>query len=131
MTPTATSQPPFITLEGVTKRWSNGATVLDGITFKAERGEFISLIGPSGCGKSTLLRLLAGLSPVSSGSVKLDGMQPESAREIMSFIFQDATMSNSASNWRARPPNHSVERLPPHCCNSLDFPMWQTSIHGS
>ena len=92
MTPTATSQPPFITLEGVTNRWSNGATVLDGITFKAERGEFISLIGPSGCGKSTLLRLLAGLSPVSSGSVKLDGMQPESAREIMSFIFQDATL---------------------------------------
>jgi NitT/TauT family transport system ATP-binding protein len=92
MTPTATSQPPFITLEGVTKRWSNGATVLDGITLRADRGEFISLIGPSGCGKSTLLRLLAGLSPVSSGSVKLDGMQPESAREIMSFIFQDATL---------------------------------------
>lgn len=92
MIPASSSQPPFITLEGVTKRWSNGATVLDGITFKAERGEFISLIGPSGCGKSTLLRLLAGLSPVSSGSVKLDGMQPESAREIMSFIFQDATL---------------------------------------
>lgn len=92
MIPTASSQPPFITLEGVTKRWSNGATVLDGITFKAERGEFISLIGPSGCGKSTLLRLLAGLSPVSSGSLRLDGMLPESAREIMSFIFQDATL---------------------------------------
>ena len=57
MIPTAPSQPPFITLDSVTKRWSNGATVLDGISRQAERGEFISLIGPSGCGKSTLLRL--------------------------------------------------------------------------
>jgi NitT/TauT family transport system ATP-binding protein len=92
MTPSDKPQPPFITLDSVTKRWSNGATVLDGISLQAERGEFISLIGPSGCGKSTLLRLLAGLSGLSSGSVRLDGMLPESAREIMSFIFQDATL---------------------------------------
>jgi len=85
-------QPPYIVVDGATKRWSNGVTVLDGISLQVGRGEFLSLIGPSGCGKSTLLRLLAGLSPLSSGTVRLDGMAPEAAREIMSFIFQDATL---------------------------------------
>jgi NitT/TauT family transport system ATP-binding protein len=85
-------QPPFIALRDVTKRWSNGETVLDGIRLDAERGDFISLIGPSGCGKSTLLRLLSGLTPISDGAVTIDGMAPVAAREIMSFIFQDATL---------------------------------------
>ncbi|MEY2788622.1 MAG: hypothetical protein RLZZ34_1765 [Verrucomicrobiota bacterium] len=85
-------QPPFISVEAATKRWSSGVTVLDDITLTADRGDFVSLIGPSGCGKSTLLRLLAGLTPLTSGSVRLDGMAPEAAREIMSFIFQDATL---------------------------------------
>ena len=85
-------QPDFIRLESVTKRWAGGSVVLDSLDLRVERGEFISLIGPSGCGKSTLLRLLSGLSPLSSGSIHLDGMSPENAREIMSFIFQDATL---------------------------------------
>ena len=85
-------QPDFIRLESVTKRWAGGSVVLDSLDLRVERGEFISLIGPSGCGKSTLLRLLSGLSPLSSGSIHMDGMRPDNAREIMSFIFQDATL---------------------------------------
>jgi len=92
MKDTDTGQPPFITLGNVAKRWSNGVTVLDGIRLEAARGDFISLIGPSGCGKSTLLRLLSGLTPISEGTVTIDGMAPVAAREIMSFIFQDATL---------------------------------------
>jgi putative spermidine/putrescine transport system ATP-binding protein len=38
-------------------------------------GEFIALLGPSGCGKSTALNCLAGLLPLSSGSIWLDGKQ--------------------------------------------------------
>lgn len=86
------SQPQFIALQNVTKRWTNGVTVLDDISANVDRGEFISLIGPSGCGKSTLLRLLSGLTSVTTGSIRLDGMVPADAREIMSFIFQDATL---------------------------------------
>lgn len=85
-------QPPFIQLNAVTKRWPNGSVVLEGLDLAVNKGDFISLIGPSGCGKSTLLRLLSGLSPVTSGGIILDGMEPENAREIMSFIFQDATL---------------------------------------
>jgi NitT/TauT family transport system ATP-binding protein len=57
-----------------------------------ERGEFVTLLGPSGCGKSTLLRLVSGLSGVTEGSVRVNGMTPENARELISFIFQDPTL---------------------------------------
>jgi ABC-type nitrate/sulfonate/bicarbonate transport system ATPase subunit len=47
--------------------------VLDGITFHATAGEFVSIIGPSGCGKSTLFNILAGLIQPAAGSVMISG----------------------------------------------------------
>lgn len=49
---------------------------LDGITFEAgseSSGEILGIIGPNGAGKSTLLRILSGISPATSGSVKFGG----------------------------------------------------------
>ncbi len=48
--------------------------VLDGVDFRARRGEFVSIIGPSGCGKSTLLNIIAGLDSPTAGEVSLDGV---------------------------------------------------------
>jgi putative spermidine/putrescine transport system ATP-binding protein len=55
-------------------------------------GEFIALLGPSGCGKSTALNCLAGLLPLSSGSIwlddkKIDGLPPE--RRGFGMVFQN------------------------------------------
>lgn len=83
---------PEIALQGVSKRYRNAAVALQGISLSVERGEFVTFLGPSGCGKSTLLKLVSGLSPVSDGTVRVNGMTPENARELMSFIFQDATL---------------------------------------
>jgi NitT/TauT family transport system ATP-binding protein len=62
------------------------------VDLKILKGEFVSIIGPSGCGKSTVLKLISGLTPPSAGTIRVDGMTPQNARETISFIFQDATL---------------------------------------
>jgi NitT/TauT family transport system ATP-binding protein len=83
---------PEILLEGVSKRFGRVGPVLEDVSIRVERGEFVTLLGPSGCGKSTLLKVVSGLTLVSQGQVTVNGMTPENARELMSFIFQDATL---------------------------------------
>jgi putative ABC transport system ATP-binding protein len=46
---------------------------LRGISFRVQKGEFVSIVGPSGSGKSTLFYLLGGLTRADSGSVTIDG----------------------------------------------------------
>ncbi|HTR48940.1 MAG TPA: ABC transporter ATP-binding protein [Verrucomicrobiae bacterium] len=86
------SNVPQIEFEGVTKSYGTGRLVLQAIDLKVLKGEFVSVIGPSGCGKSTVLKLISGLTPPSSGTIRVDGMTPANARETISFIFQDATL---------------------------------------
>jgi NitT/TauT family transport system ATP-binding protein len=83
---------PHIGIQDLSKTYPNGTNVLERICLNVYPAELVSIIGPSGCGKSTLLKLIAGLSPISSGEISIDGMQPVNAREVMAFIFQDATL---------------------------------------
>ena len=58
-------------LDGMSRDFGSLYALKD-INLTVERGEFIALLGPSGCGKSTALNCLAGLLPLSSGSIWLD-----------------------------------------------------------
>ena len=62
----------FVSVEQLEKTFGDTPVFRD-INFTIERGEFITLLGPSGCGKSTLLRCIAGLTPVNSGRILLNG----------------------------------------------------------
>jgi NitT/TauT family transport system ATP-binding protein len=88
----ARSNPPFISIANLSKEYANDKPVICDLSFTATSGEFVSLLGASGCGKSTLLKMIAGLSSISGGSIRVDGMAPENARGIMSFVFQDSTL---------------------------------------
>ncbi len=83
---------PEVLFRGVGKSFAaSPAPVLEGIDLAIERGEFVSIIGPSGCGKSTLLKLVAGLTPCTTGEICVNGMTPKNARELVSFVFQEPT----------------------------------------
>ncbi|WP_062432558.1 ABC transporter ATP-binding protein [Herbidospora daliensis] len=78
-------------LDGVSRRFG-GADALAGLDLTIERGEFITLLGPSGCGKSTALNCLAGLLPLTRGSIwrdetRLDTLPPE--QRGFGMVFQN------------------------------------------
>jgi NHLM bacteriocin system ABC transporter ATP-binding protein len=63
-----------IELEQVTFRYyPAGPTILDKLTLKVSRGEYLAVVGPSGSGKSTLFRLLLGFEKPESGTIFFDG----------------------------------------------------------
>jgi iron(III) transport system ATP-binding protein len=62
---------PKLTVSGLTKQFGDVRAV-DGISFEAKDGEFITLLGPSGCGKSTTLFAIAGLDRPTGGRIQLD-----------------------------------------------------------
>jgi NitT/TauT family transport system ATP-binding protein len=85
--------PPEVLFRNAGKRFLGATTpVLEGIDLTIARGEFVSIIGPSGCGKSTLLKLVAGLTPSTTGEIIVNGTTPAAARKQVSFVFQDATL---------------------------------------
>jgi multiple sugar transport system ATP-binding protein len=65
--------------------------VIHGVSIDIRDGEFVTLVGPSGCGKSTLLRMIAGLEPISAGTVSIGGRVvndlPPKDRDI-AMVFQ-------------------------------------------
>ena len=84
---------PEVLFREVGKSFAASATpVLEGIDLAIERGEFVSIIGPSGCGKSTLLKMVAGLTACTTGEICVNGMTPNNAREMVSFVFQEPTL---------------------------------------
>lgn len=61
----------MIEIKNLTKVLPNGRKVLDGISFKVNKGEFVGILGPSGAGKSLTMRCLNGLLKPDEGSVIL------------------------------------------------------------
>ena len=66
----------FMEIQGLKKSFGSGSnkvTVLKGIDFSLERGEFCVLLGPSGSGKSTLLNIIGGIDTPDQGAVIVNG----------------------------------------------------------
>ncbi|WP_396344975.1 ABC transporter ATP-binding protein [Haloechinothrix sp. LS1_15] len=85
-----------LVIEGLRKIYGSGPnakTVLDGLTFDVDIGEFVCIVGPSGAGKTTLLKCLAGLLPPTSGRAYLDGEVITGPPEKLALVFQEYTRS--------------------------------------
>ena len=84
-----------IEITNMTYAYMKGVTVLDGISLGVMEHESVGLVGANGAGKSTLLKILVGLNPGFSGSVKIDGLPVEKnplpkIRQKIGYVFQDA-----------------------------------------
>lgn len=73
------------------KKEKREVVALKDVSFKVNKGEFVSLLGPSGCGKSTLLKIISGLLPATSGSVEI-AETGERKTPPFGFVFQDSVL---------------------------------------
>lgn len=78
-----------------------GFVAVDGVSFRIRAGEVLGLVGESGSGKTTIGRAIAGLTPVTGGSLKVLGKEMRGIRERafrpvrgdIGFVFQDPASS--------------------------------------
>ena len=92
-----------VNLQHLSKTFRRGPAVLDDFSLEVADGELVVLFGPSGCGKTTLLRTIAGLEPLSAGSVSIGNRCVESphtippvhiapARRNVAMVFQNQAL---------------------------------------
>ena len=81
-----------LTLGHWSRRSNSFSPACDGLGFAVSEGEFLAIVGPSGCGKTTFLTALAGLVPVASGQLELNGKQIEGPAPDRSLVFQQASL---------------------------------------
>ena len=62
---------------------------LEDVTFDIPYGEFVTVVGPSGCGKSTLIKLIAGLTPLSSGRIVYQGAEVRGLNTKVGYVPQE------------------------------------------
>ncbi len=87
--------PPFLEIRNLYASFRGrlgDLDVLENVSFKVRRGEFICIIGPSGCGKSTLLRIVAGLLAPSAGKILLEGHLQHKPERRFGMVFQQPTL---------------------------------------
>ncbi|MCV3207561.1 sn-glycerol-3-phosphate ABC transporter ATP-binding protein UgpC [Mesorhizobium sp. YC-39] len=79
-----------LSIDKITKAFGS-VMVIPELSLTIPDGEFCVLVGPSGCGKSTLLRIIAGLEPINSGRILVDGVDMSDAEPPergVAMVFQ-------------------------------------------
>lgn len=93
----------MLTLQNVTKKYSNGRIALEDVSFNVSEGEFVFLVGASGAGKSTAIRLIIQQEIPTSGDIffedvkvnKLKGSKLARYRRELGIVFQDFKLLNA------------------------------------
>ncbi|MGW2015410.1 ABC transporter ATP-binding protein [Streptomyces sp. NPDC001927] len=83
----------MIRFEHVTKRYADGTTAVDDLSFEVAEGELVTLVGPSGCGKTTTMKMVNRLIEPTEGRVLLAGedisaIDPVQLRRRIGYVIQ-------------------------------------------
>jgi ABC-2 type transport system ATP-binding protein len=86
-----------IIVQGLSKKFGN-FTAVDDISFEVKTGEIFAFLGPNGAGKSTTIKMLTTLLRPTSGSIALNGFNPEhqqdAVRKSFGIVFQDPSLDD-------------------------------------
>lgn len=83
----------MIRFEHVSKRYADGTTAVDDLSFEVNEGELVTLVGPSGCGKTTTMKMVNRLIEPTAGRIFLDGddisgVDPVQLRRRIGYVIQ-------------------------------------------
>ena len=78
-------------------------TAVDDVSFDVAEGEIFAFLGPNGAGKTTTIKMLTTLLKPTSGSIELDGLNPQlhqnEARKRFGIVFQDPSLDGEMTAW--------------------------------
>ncbi len=130
----------MIRFEHVTKRYPDGTTAVDDLSFEVADGELVTLVGPSGCGKTTTMKMVNRLIEPTSGRILLDGediagLDPVALRRRIGYVIQQVglfphktVLENTATvphllGWQRRRARERAAEL-------LDLVGLDPAVHG-
>ncbi|MGI5258913.1 ABC transporter ATP-binding protein [Streptomyces angustmyceticus] len=131
----------MIRFDSVTKRYPDGTTAVDDLSFEVGEGELVTLVGPSGCGKTTTMMMVNRLIDPTHGRVWVDGadvagVDPVALRRRIGYVIQQTglfphrtVLDNTAtvpflSGWKKARARERAAEL-------LDLVGLDPAVHGS
>src|ERR1700741_2417334 len=78
-------------------------TAVNDVSFDVDEGEIFAFLGPNGAGKTTTIKMLTTLLKPTSGSMELDGLDPQTrqheGRQRFGIVFQDPSLDGDLTGW--------------------------------
>jgi len=92
-----------VEVSNLTKVYLHGPTAVDAINFEVRVGEIFGLLGPNGAGKTTTIKMITTLTPPTSGSIKVFGVdaarEPQKVRQMLGFVPQAISVDGDLTGY--------------------------------
>jgi ABC-2 type transport system ATP-binding protein len=105
----------MIRVQNLTKTFGDFTAVND-ISFEIQQGEMVAFLGPNGAGKTTTIKMLTTLLKPTSGTIELNGLNPESqpneVRKLFGIVFQDPSLDDELTAWENMEMHGALYQVP-------------------
>ena len=109
----------MIRVQNLTKTFGDFTAVND-ISFEIQQGEMVAFLGPNGAGKTTTIKMLTTLLKPSSGTIELNGLNPErhpnEVRKLFGIVFQDPSLDDELTAWENMEMHGALYKVPRRVC---------------